>query len=50
MRPTIGIFFHFLCLSKENETKEKTLLRYVVHKISGFYGPMPWPKLFPRLQ
>ena len=27
---------HFLCLSKENETKEKTLLHYVVPKISGF--------------
>ena len=47
MKPAYYIYwhllFHFLCLSKENETNlprrqagEKTLLHYVVPKISGF--------------
>ena len=33
---SVFVNLRFLCLSKENETKEKTLLRYVVPKIFGF--------------
>ncbi len=41
-------FIHFLCLSKENETKEKTLLA----KEFSLFGrnQHPIPKIFPRLQ